>query len=347
MNILFLISNLSYGGAEKQVVVDANMLAAEHNVFVITFYDGAQKKLLNKRISYLNLEKKGYFKTAKKIASFIKSNKIDIIHSYLFLACIISALASLFIQTKLVWHFHSHEYDAPLFSRISFILFSRLKSVKKIFFASKELMDYSQKRFFFQKSKLEVLYNTPSLDCEVNLNNKNKSDKKIIGYVGRLVALKRVHYLVECAQYLLEHGFTNFEIWIIGDGEERGNLTSVITNLGVNSYIKLFGFQTNTLFFYQKFDVFALPSEEECLSIALLDASMCGIPAVAFNVGGNSEIIINNKTGFIVESKIDFFERIMLLLKDEKKRGEFSVEAKKFCITNFNFENRKKKLLEL
>ncbi len=356
MNILILISSLHYGGAEKQAVIDANLLCNDFNVWLGVFKDGPQRELLDKRVKFIKFNKVCYIKTALDIVKFIRANRISIIHTSLFAPSIIVALSSLFVKVSIVWHFHSHEYDIPWYSKLSFIVFARFKAVKKILFVSRELENFLTKRFFFPKQKLDVLYNSTSLPSVKNeIDNqihyyiyKNPDNSKVkIGYVGRLVKLKRVHYMVELVEYLLKEQIKNFEIWIVGDGEEMINIENIIKNKNLCDYVKLLGFQKDIMSFYEQFDIFVLPSEEECLSIALIDATILGIPSLAFNVGGNSEIIVNNKTGFIVGSKYELFNKTKLLIDNRLLMKELSENAIKISKEKFSQQARKESLINL
>ena len=48
---MFIISSLSFGGAEKQAVMDANLLSKDNIVYLVTFFDGPQLKLINEKVN--------------------------------------------------------------------------------------------------------------------------------------------------------------------------------------------------------------------------------------------------------------------------------------------------------
>ncbi|RJQ27645.1 glycosyltransferase [Candidatus Parcubacteria bacterium] len=343
MNILFVISSLNYGGAEKQTVIDANLLSSSNNVFLIAFNDGPQKEQLKEKVHYIQLSKNGYIQTAKKLADICRKNSIKVIHTSLFAPSIISAISTIYYKTNLVWYFHSHEYDIPTYSKVAFVFFARFNTVKKIFFVSLELRDFLSRRFFLPKRKLGILYNTTSFVKEFNAVKKDSS-KIIIGYVGRLVELKRVKYLVDLTEYLIAKKHENFEVWIVGNGEEMKNLQKSIEMKNLVDYIKLLGFHKETQKYYAKFDIFILPSREECLSIALIDAITSGVPSLAFDVGGNNEIIKHNENGFIVKNKEELFEKAELLIENSSLRTMFSTKALNISNSKFSQISRSETL---
>jgi L-malate glycosyltransferase len=346
LNILFVISSLKHGGAEKQTVIDANLFSENHKVSVITFQKGELESSLSKKVNLKIIKKNGYLCTSKKIREFILNENIQIINASLFAAMIISYLAARNTNVPVIWYIHSHEYDIQYKSKIALKYFSKSDVVKKIFFVSNELKNsFMQNKYFLSDKKQEVLYNSYSIN-NINKEKIVKTDEKIIiGYVGRLVELKRVEYLIELAEYLKKESIVNFRIDIVGDGETKQKLIEQAKKLNINEFIKFLGFKHNVEEEYLKFDLFVLPSGEECLSISLIDAGVSGLPCVAFRIGANDEIVINEKTGYLVNSKQDMFKKIKKLLLNGKKRIEFGNEAKKYC--SMKFDNRKRiKFLE-
>jgi glycosyltransferase involved in cell wall biosynthesis len=229
---------------------------------------------------------------------------------------------------------------------MAFKWLARLTSVKKICFVSQELIHYFQKRGFnFSQDKVKLLYNNATI--QPSFENKSKSNKIVIGYIGRLVCLKRVEYLIELAQFLICNKFVDFHLQIVGDGDQRNLLEQEVLEKELQAFVSFVGFQKNVEKYYTGFDLFVNPSKEECLSIALIDAGMYGIPSIAFDVGGNNEIIINSQTGYIVNTKEEFFERVFSLLDDKNLREDMSKKATEHCLIHFSTEVHLQKLENL
>jgi len=337
MKIAFFISSLNIGGAEKQSILDANIMVKENEVFLLFFTDGTQKELLDSRVVLFQLVKKSYLTNAFVLVRYVKKNNIDLIHCSLFAPMVTSALASLFTKIKVIWHFHSHEYDIPLKSQEAFRYLAKLPSVKKILFVNHELMNHFS-FYHFPANKSAVLYNHSEIN---NPPLKTNDHHKLvnIGYLGRIVKLKRVHYLIELAEYLIrQERFTDFKIHIVGDGEAMEEIKTLLINSGCNDYFFFHGFQKEVVEYYQKFDLFVNPSSEECLSMAMIDAGMMGLPMVAFDVGGNNEIVVNGVTGYIVNDKPEFFSRCYQLISQPEQRKIFGMKAQIHCRKNFSAE---------
>lgn len=344
MNIVYFVSNLNFGGAEKQTVLDANLMANEHQVHFVSFSIGPLSDIISDKVHFKELARGSYLKNALELSRYCREHGIDIIHTALFAAFIISSLSTLFSKAKVIWHFHSHEYDMPLKSRIVIKLCARIPGVKVLAFVNKELIEHFQS-FNFPKEKIMLLYNHSTIG---KLDYIPRNHEKVrVGYLGRVIGLKRVHYLVDLANALLASDTRSFEIHVVGDGDQFNKLKALITRNNLGDFFILHGFQTNVNCFYKTFDLFVNPSEEECLSIAMIDAGMHGLPIAAFDVGGNNEIIKHQETGFVVQTIEEFIESCSELVVNENLRLEMGKKSQEHCYQHFSEPVHQAELLNL
>jgi len=124
-------------------------------------------------------------------------------------------------------------------------------------------------------------------------------DALVVGAVGRLVALKNHAALVAAMPALLA-AFPQLVLVLAGDGPLRVSLEAQARALGITGQVRLLGAHADVAAILPAFDVFALPSLTEGLSVALLEAAACGLAIVASNVGGNPEIIADGARGLLV-----------------------------------------------
>ena len=121
----------------------------------------------------------------------------------------------------------------------------------------------------------------------------------VVGAVGRLVALKNHAALVAAMPALLA-AFPQLVLVLAGDGPLHDSLESQARALGIAGQVRFLGARGDIAAILPAFDVFALPSLTEGLSIALLEAAACGLAIVASKVGGNPEIIADGVRGLLV-----------------------------------------------
>ncbi len=200
-------------------------------------------------------------------------------------------------------------------------------------------------------NKLQTLYNSFSNDgCEDNSRIFTKLKKKgfIIGYIGRFNKVKRLEIFIEIAIELIGK-IDNFKIILVGDGPERVLIENLIQKNNLEQFFYLPGFCDELLKYYKDFDIFILPSKREAFSIALLEAGASALPALAFDVGGNSEIIINKKTGYLIQDGMigELVEKIIYLYQNPDIKIEMGQNAKKYISENFSIKKRINKLEKL
>lgn len=110
---------------------------------------------------------------------------------------------------------------------------------------------------------------------------------------GRLVYGKGFDLLPTAFSKVKDVLPTDWQMLIIGDGEEHAGLQCQINDSGLQNHIRLLGRKTKTEIasLLQNSDVFILPSRGENFSVAVLEALACGLPVIASITGGIRECI--------------------------------------------------------
>lgn len=158
-------------------------------------------------------------------------------------------------------------------------------------------------------------------------------------YVGRLVdEQKRITDVVKAMIVVLQRN-PETEFWIAGEGPERGAVDELIAQSQVSSRIKMLGgvLPTSVPKLYNACQALVLLSDYEGLSIALMEAMSFGIvPVCTYTRSGIDEIIIDGKTGLLVEDRGEAFQKAADSLIQDKKLwrtcslGAAEIVARKF-----------------
>ncbi|AOV16821.1 hypothetical protein BJI67_06885 [Acidihalobacter aeolianus] len=123
----------------------------------------------------------------------------------------------------------------------------------------------------------------------------------VVGTVARLDPVKAQTQLVHAIAKMSVSGApVDAHLYIVGEGSERQRLENTASELGVADRVHLAGARDDVPEWLAAFDVFALPSTNEGISIAVLEAMAAGLPVVATRVGGNPEVVIDEQTGYLV-----------------------------------------------
>jgi glycosyltransferase involved in cell wall biosynthesis len=150
------------------------------------------------------------------------------------------------------------------------------------------------------EKKITVLYNG------IDTSKFSPAEKKpkpggplVIGNAGRLSKQKAQHHLIELAEQLTNKG-VSFKILVAGDGELHEELTTKTQEKNLQDHIQWEGFISDIKSFLRKIDVFVLTSHWEGFGYVLIEAMLCGLPVIAFNVSSNPEIVANEETGYLI-----------------------------------------------
>ena len=121
----------------------------------------------------------------------------------------------------------------------------------------------------------------------------------LIGFVGRLTAIKRPQDLVRALQRLRDTGVDS-SLCFVGDGDLRGEVERLADELGVADRCRVTGFRRDLAPWYAAFDVLALASANEGTPVAAIEALAAGRPVVATRVGGVPAVVEDGETGLLV-----------------------------------------------
>lgn len=119
--------------------------------------------------------------------------------------------------------------------------------------------------------------------------------------IGRLHPQKAYDRLIRVCGDLIKKGY-NFKIYIIGDGEQKGQLETLIKSLELENVVLLLGSKQNPFPYLKQADCFVLSSIYEGLPTVVYESLILGVPVLATRVAGVDEQI-TDKTGMIVENK--------------------------------------------
>ena len=128
------------------------------------------------------------------------------------------------------------------------------------------------------------------------------ADAFVFGSVGRLSYQKALEVAIEAfAGVLRDAPGREVYLVLVGEGDERANLTSRVESLGLQGRVLLPGFARQPREAYQGLDVFMIPSRYEGLPFALVEAMASGCEIVGTAVGGVPEAVSSPELGTLVE----------------------------------------------
>jgi len=169
-----------------------------------------------------------------------------------------------------------------------------------------------------------------------------------VGMVARMNARYKNHsgFLRIAAQ--IHQRMPNAEFLLVGDGLLRQQLENEASALGLGASVIFLGDRQDIPAVLASIDVAVLTSDSESLSNVILEAMAAGLPVVAYNVGGNSELLSQQHGSLIPASnEASFADAVQKLLADSALREQLGRNALQFAQKNFSLERVLQHYVEL
>ena len=130
------------------------------------------------------------------------------------------------------------------------------------------------------------------------------------------------------------------ELWMVGDGPERGPVERLAHELGVKARVRFMGKQDHVERLLPQADVLLLPSEHEAFGLAALEAMACGVVPVATRTGGVAELVKHEEDGYLeAVGDVDAMaERVRELFADTLRRHAMADAARLAAQARFSTE---------
>lgn len=197
------------------------------------------------------------------------------------------------------------------------------------------LTEYMKKHFLNWPDK-KIITIPNCIEISKNFLDRNlirkelliKDDEHILLFVGRLHEIKGLIYLVSAMKVIHENDNISRLIIVGNDQGQRKVLDDLIAKLQLEKNISFIPETSHEkVFRYMRAsDIFILPSLSEGFPMVLLEAMSSGIPIIASDTGGISEIVRDSWNGFLVRTRNpeDIAEKTLLLLNDNSLRKKIS-----------------------
>lgn len=269
-------------------------------------------------ISYI----KDFFKSFCFVRQYIKNNEIDIVDTNTAVV-FPGAVAAKFSRKKSVWHIREIIKNNVENRVVSFVM----QLFSDVVVANSKATGRALK---VNQNKVKVVYNAVA---DANSQEKlKKTDSVVVGMAGRINRWKGQKLFVDAAELVLKK-CPNVCFKIAGgvyQGEDfiREDLNSYIKKKKLENSVKLVGLVTDMPSFYKSLDLFVLPSlQPEPFGLVVIEAMSYGLPVIATNHGGPTEIIEDGKDGFLVryDDASEMSERIIQLVQNDNRRSEMGL----------------------
>jgi glycosyltransferase involved in cell wall biosynthesis len=277
------------------------------------------------------------FRSARQLARHLRRGSFDLLHCHSAKAGVIGRLVGPAARVPVVYSPHC------------FPFIGEFGSARRMFATTVEralaprgdriicVCEYERqqgRRIGIAERRLVVVRNgCAPFDTGVQVDEATRrfaGDGPLVASIAVLRRQKRLDVLIDAAPSILRR-VPDAKVAVIGEGPLRDELTARAASLGLDAEPR-FAFLpfTSSAAHLAVTDVYVLPSSWEALAIGLLEALACGIPTVATDVGGSSEVVVP-ETGVLVPpgDPEALADGVVTLLLDSQRRAAMAVAARK------------------
>ncbi len=244
------------------------------------------------------------------------------------------AIASLFKNEKIIGQHHGgswplkhlkegkkKRYFSPLFILAQMWENKVLRNISYFYALSQDEINYLKRvapnsDIKFRTMGIEDYYFSSMSKKEARRKLKWSARKKIILYLGRLIPVKGLSYLIDAMGEMKD-----VELKVVGWGEQK-EFENYVKSKGLKN-VEFLGsvFEEKKIPYFRGADVFVLPSSKEGAPVTVMEAMAGNLPCVVSDVGGTTLMIKNRENGIIIRQKSseDIVKRVKEVLSWEKK----------------------------
>ena len=215
---------------------------------------------------------------------------------------------------------------------------------KRIICNADILKDIMTDRLGVSPERIAVIPNGVDTDIFVPTDGPDKSEPTIL-FVGRLVKDKDPINLLRGFVRVVQK-IPSARLEIVGNGPLRKKLLSAIRKLSLEFRVRISPGTQDIRPHLRKASIFVLPAYTgEGSPNVIIEAMAAGLPVVATRVGGNPELVVDGKTGFIVNpgDPRALSEAMIDILVDDKKRKIMGKKARERVLLKYNVEDMVRK----
>ena len=252
------------------------------------------------------LKKTFFFANAyRKLKKLIKQDAFDIIYIHMsykgsfYRKYYVTKLCKKY-NKKVIIHLHGSEFKDFYNNGNS----KRKAQIQELFSIadSSIVLGEEWKKFILKiapKANVVVINNAVALP---NISARVNRDSRTFLFLGALIQRKGVMDLLEAVRQMKNRSVFNFRILIAGSGAEETRLREYVKQNGLQSNVEFLGWITKEQkpSLLAKADVLVLPSYNEGLPIAILEAMSYALPIISTNVGSIAEAVQEGVNGFLI-----------------------------------------------
>lgn len=357
MVAVFVISDLEFGGLQRQILNVANyMNERQCQVYLCSLAEcvplAAVLKDRDRRLKLILRKAKFDFTVVPRLARFLRQVRADVVYNNLFDATIAGRLAARLARRPVVIDSEANT-DYKL-KRSNAIALRLTRWCNDMTIANSRAGAAYQSRLLGQPAdSYRVVYNGVDVErfkpTEVSRIRQElglKENQPVVGMFASFKPQKNHPLWLRAARKVIDR-VAGVKLMFVGDELFKGGSNSLafkktisrtVDELGLREHCLFLGNRPDVENYYNICDVTVLPSLYEGMPNVALESMACGVPVIATNVADNASLILDGRTGYVIplgDEEI-LAGRVCRLLLDQNLREQMSKQAQAWMAGEFS-----------
>lgn len=358
--VALVVSHLLGGGKEECVVnlADALHAAGWRPLVICLETTGPLARRVEQAgvpVVALNKRPGNDLRLPWRLAQVFRRQRVGLVHSHNWGALVESVTAAALARVSGVVHTqHGLDYGSGCrsFARSDglrmWVKSAAATRLTRIVAVSAEVRDMVVATWHVPEDKVRLIHNGIRLDgTTIDAAHRSRlrrqfgiaDDERVIGSVGFFRPVKDFPTLLRALALVVPRE-PRVRLMLVGDGPLRAELESAAARLGLRDLVHFPGWRDDARALLSAFDLFALPSLSEGLSLSILEAMAAGLPVVTTRVGGNPELVLHRETGLLVAPQCarELAEAVLTLIRDPAQRSAMGTRGRERVRRHFTLE---------
>ncbi len=352
MRIFYTITKSEIGGAQTYLWHLLKRAKENGDETVVMSYPGGWLEGKVKELGFKfipNIYYKNSFSPINLLKAIILTRKEikkfnpDILHLNSGGAGFFGRIASIGVKNKVVFTAHGWSFTdgTPIFRKIVALIGENLITpfTDRIICVSKNDVRLARNKLILSANKIEVIHN--GVEIKTQTVNQENADKIKILFIGRLERPKMPIVILRSLMRLTDDERNKFSVSVVGFGSQEKLLRDFIDKNNLENLVKI-----KKVVFEEVYEeclnssLFILPTEWEGFPMTIIGAMSAGLPVLASNVGGISEVV-DDSVGKLLSKgneEVEIVETLRDILKDKNWLSNRGQNARKRILENFSEE---------
>jgi glycosyltransferase involved in cell wall biosynthesis len=294
------------------------------------------------------LSKLRYLAVMRQLKRFLKEVNPDLVHAHYATSYgLLGSLLGFKPYVLSVWGTDVFQFPGKSILHKALLKFN-LNKATQVLSTSQVMANETRK---YTQRPIEV---TPfGVDLErFRPNRKTEEEGKqiVIGTIKSLEHTYGIDLLIHAFSLLItKHNMKHLKLLIVGGGTQEEVYRGLVKQLNLTSYVVFSGrvAHEELVNYYNRLDVYVALSRSESFGVAVLEASACELPVLVSNVGGLPEVVVNEKTGYIIppEDPEKAAEVLSKLIGDDQLRKRMGHEGRQWVQANYSWDRNVDKMM--